>query len=357
MIRGCKFAKWLVLALATTRTVAGQSRTTADPVNDFPISLDAEAFVNRPVRVSAHFLIYFGAGGDKYLPVSNELATILSADPVARSPATMRVRTVRTTCTPTEVVVPTVDGFATATGAMVETEVEVTPLVARGPTTRRVTLSFPLLDTIFGRLSRQLAVAKAEVHIDVRVWASERTKENARLEAERREQEQRQQEEAARREGEIKAEQDVMQEQREQDARDRVLWQERKRIATPIAFALLVVIVGVFLKRHWIWPDLWVELGRGQFKHLRSALPGQPGQIAEAGTILFTAWARSPLGRRHRIKVETFAPEAITAYRTVKPDVFVSTAKSIYLGHYLAELPNGVVHIKVKNQDSISIVG
>jgi hypothetical protein len=347
--------------------VANAQTLTADPVNTFPIKQSAEAFVNKPTRVSVSFLVYFGGQDDKYLPVSESLAALLSSDPVVQSSAGMRVAVVRTICTPTEVIVRTPDGYAKATGGRVDTQVDVIPTSARGDTTKWVILSFPVLDVVFQRYSPQLTVDKAVVQIDVQTWASEAAKQKAQLDAEKREQERREQEEAASREAEAKARQAAEREEKERQAKDAAVWEERKRVGTPILAMLLFVLIILYSKRKWWWPELEVEIGRGQFTQVSGGLPGNYGEEVEVGTILATAWAKSLYGRRCRIKVETYASDVssdqtkprfspLNSGNEYRVDVFVSTAATIRSGRYLATLPSGAVRVKVTDEHSISSV-
>jgi hypothetical protein len=171
------------------------------------------------------------------------------------------------------------------------------------------------------------------------------------------------------------------------------------------ATALAVEVLGVglpllalflWLRRKWLFPDVKVQVTPGDWAQWPQKLRILPeDREAEPGTILRTKWARSRLGRRQRIKVETFVGEKATSERVPeeddvrtefrrriraawlsepspstptgfrdrlgalwrrirrkelgpRQDLLVSVGASVRPGTYLAEGPDGIVRIRVR---------
>jgi hypothetical protein len=298
----------------------------------FPVTATAEAFFDKAARVTVSFQIYFPVDGQQYLPVNERVAALLSSPPAIKAGPGMRVRVLKTVCTPEILTVQMGQETGTAMGGRITSEVEITPDSYVTPGTHIVVLEYPMIDLTF-RMIRARSPVRAEAQIRVEVWASEA----AKLEAMRLAEEKRRQQEA-------------LEAQARHEARMRFL-----RNSLPyLAVAVLIGLV-VFLFRKWFWPDLEVKLAAGEHRQYPRALrPIGREKSAESGTILKTKWARHWSGRRNRIKVETFVsegaqldPEHPGRKYVDKLDLLVSVGASVQPGSYLAKGPNGAVKIIV----------
>jgi len=111
-----------------------------------------------------------------------------------------------------------------------------------------------------------------------------------------------------------------------------------------------VIVLGLFLRRRWLRPDVRVEMGPGCRARLIRGLWRPRRWRVEPGTVFYTAWARDALGRRRRLKVELLA--SLTAPPPDEPpgtafDVLVAVGASVTPGTYLAVTPAGSVRIRV----------
>jgi hypothetical protein len=321
--------------------------------NDFPFRVTAEGVRGEPTQVVIRFEIYFPVDGERYLPVSPRLAELFEEAPTVTSGAGFRVRALETKCDPELLSVGTGFGTARVVGGRVRCKLEITPDSDIAPVQHVVTLAFPMVDLVAQKARAVAPSSKAEVHLAIKVWASREAKEQSvreEEEARRRKQELNRQREEARRQ--------------EEEARRRESVQRFVKVAALCALAGFVV----FLCRNWIWPTFQTTLAPGehrQFRH-RLAVP-HDRPVADPGTILSTSWARNRLGRRRRIKVETFVAEDTTTARAPagrspvlpKPkapaqnshlDLLVSVGVSVPPGTYLAHLSEGAIRITVRDR-------
>src|SRR6185295_8331389 len=66
----------------------------------FPLTQSAQVFTNQPAPVNVSFEIYFPIDEKRYLPIRDELARSLGAQPEVTADRGLHVRVLRTVCTP-----------------------------------------------------------------------------------------------------------------------------------------------------------------------------------------------------------------------------------------------------------------
>lgn len=100
-------ALWVLVILGVTLSrVHAQDSLTDILTNHFPVNWQADVFRDQLNRKVGTFQIYFPVSTEQYVPVSAQLAGILSVAPEVRSPEGILVRVLNTICTPGEVPVP-----------------------------------------------------------------------------------------------------------------------------------------------------------------------------------------------------------------------------------------------------------
>lgn len=127
----------------------------------------------------------------------------------------------------------------------------------------------------------------------------------------------------------------------------------RSVLAMEAGLLFTVLTLGVlWLRRRWIWPGAEVVLPPGGWTRLPGAVRPWLWRRRDAGTVLWTAWAHSFLGRRQPIKVEVFAPvepEASPSKVLGTPlDILVAVGISVRPGTYVAASPGGSVRVRVQ---------
>lgn len=314
----------------------------------FPRNQAAEAFSGKATVVDVRFKFYFPFDEHRYLPVNDQIAAALSSAPVILAPKGMKAVVLSTVCTPEQLLIEERGDVVEVKGGRIESQIEITPDTALNDGTRQIALEYLLLDLIFAKIAGRKA-ERAQVFLDIRLWPSAAAKEAAmRAEEEKRraqaaiEERQRREEEAAR-EAEARAEA-VAAAQASAARRARFI-----RQALPYLGGTLLIAILIILNRNWLFPDVTVALGPGQ--HVQKSLSTRrlDGETtADPGTILQTSWARSWIGLRKRIKVETFVSEDAPADPERAPiDILVSAGSSVPAGRYLAKTRRLTVRIDV----------
>jgi hypothetical protein len=370
-------AWWLALALMTAALPSTSGQVVdlrGDRVNGFPVMAATEVPHGERVTVTIQFKIFFPVDDNRYAPVDDRLARLISASPDVAAETGMLVRVLKMTCTPRLLRLKEGPAIATVRGAVVECAVEVSPNESLGPGLHEVRFEFPRLDAAFRSLGGQGAGPKCEARLKVNVTVSREASKEAERHAQEqaREAERRAQEQAQ--EMERRARQEA--EQRSQEVA-RAAQARRLQLLKIAGITLSIVLLTglpVFLCRRWIWPTVKVEVVAGGHVQRSSAVPTLTGEGAEPGTIHRTIWATDWHGRRQRIKVEFFVasdgseeilhegPQVFArSHRRFEPesatgpvvsnnllmDVLVSVAASAPPGMYLATSPNGAVRVRV----------
>jgi len=324
-----------------------------DPVNGFPINKVAEAYRGEKTYLNMSFKIYFPIDRDRYLPVDSELAKRLSVPPVVRTSSKIRVEVPKAVCISRNLHLKEGASLVSVSGGVMEYDVEIFPEESLESGLHEVALAFQEINEVFRELNVKELSPVAEVQIRVHVWPSR----EAKLQAERQPEEQR---------------------QKIGEAREPEAAEMRSRLIKMGAVILPVAVVAAFFAfryRKWIRPTVTVKVGPGdhfQARHAVKALPGE--EFSEPGTILRTLWAKDRHRKVARIKVETFVASVgeeekpsdnrvlmVTTHHefgsntvpnmpgaeNLRLDILVSVASSVRSGTYLADGPNGSVKIKV----------
>lgn len=320
------------------------SQIVAD-ANRFPISLKTEAFLDRPTTARVSFKIIFPKDDERYVPVSAELAGLLSSPPDIKANPDLRVRAVNTQCFPEDIVAVAGATMVTLKGGIVNCDIEIAPSQSVKKGVYNIVLTFPTIDAAFDMIGSVESFPKAVAQIQVEVWPSPEAKEKALRAAE---EERRRKEEAAaqvRREQEEAAAQ-VRRQKEEAEAKERrELRIELLKKSSPYLGVGLFLVIVVFLKRKWLWPDFKAYTTAGSNTQFNNVVSGRDG--LEPGTILHTTWAKAWRGTRQRIKVETFVAESPSEHTHSKLDLLVSVGASVRPGVYMAIVPGCAVRVSV----------
>jgi len=346
----CQFAK-----SESIRDIRG------DPVNGFPIISRVEAFAGESVRTNGLFKFYLPVGDQRYLPISEELATKLSVAPSIQCRSGLHVRVLSCRCTPRVLNIPSNGTFSSLEGAIMEWAIEIQPESTVPPDEYQIILAFNSLNLA----SREWREDPApQVRLEVRVWGSHA--EKAQFEGPATE----------RQEGEARS---LPQKVGQQRTSSFLKWMLATRTLLTAAGATLLIaaLIGGFLFRfrNWLRPAAKVAIMPGQHLQIRQAVAANAGEeYEEPGTVLETLWARNRRGQRQRIKVELFiatdgedAPPiekartietthheftgggkpSVAALTNLKLDLLISVGASVLPGHFLAEGPHGAVRVHV----------
>jgi hypothetical protein len=357
-------ACWALVALTQLHATWAQA---PEKVNDFPIMKFIEAYNGKTERTNTSFNIYFPADDNRYLPIREELAARLSVAPLVSPDSGLQARVTNTLCTPKKLLIEMDSGFGYVDGGEIRCDVEITPTPSAKRGTHEVKLSFTFVDLINQELKGLPPTSRAVAVFKVDVWPSPEAKQAALRSAE----EQRQREadakaDALRQKQELAREKLREQEELEAQARREGFRAIAWKAATVLAL-LLPFGAFIYLKRKWLWPEMKLELAQGEHKQLRAAVRGpRNGKHVEPGTILQTTWARNFIGRRHRIKLETFSSEdsshmlglhrSQAEHQSVgfeengdsKLDLLITVGASVRPGSYLSKVRNHGIRIKVE---------
>lgn len=329
MRRRIRFA-FLVLFLAIAQNLAGAEYTLqGEVVNPSPLKKEVECFHSESLPVKLEFLIYFPAGNDRYQPVNFELANLISLEPpMVTAPDGVRVEGQELTCVPEMLEIPKGGSVVRVMGgrATYKALIRVDETVSTGPA--GVTLRFHTIDLIREMIPSTGAKLRTTAELNLTIWTSKAAREELlRLQAE---------------------------EKKSTAARHAQQRKEMLILGGGILGAfLLILLIGFGIRaafRPWLAPDLRVTIQPGAHVQHRNVLTlANSGRKIEPGTVLETLWATDRHGKRHRIKVETFAAgDSEIRVNQEKLDVLVSVGKSVGRGKYLAQSGGGNVLISVK---------
>jgi hypothetical protein len=329
-----------------------------DTYNEFPVEVSADGYRGETTKVELTFKILLTAGETTYVPIDDNIARILSAEPTTESTAGIAAHIASNYCSPQELAVKMGEDIGRGTGGVFQTTIDLGVGKTAALGDQVVRIYYPLIDAAMERLSNRKGQSPAMAIINLKVWASPQARQAAiqkledealkkrRAEEEQILQAQKAQEEAQRvRDAEEKRQQDL-------DNQKRVEMWKASFFAFLKLLPIILLVVMIFVRyAPWLWPAASVTTAAGQHEHLDRLVSARKLEgVGQPGAILQTAWARGVFGRRQRLKVETFVSEDedFPSNTVRKLDLLVSVGQRVRAGTYLARMPNGAVRIRVE---------